>query len=661
MKAFYSNSITDFIDDDTDKIIGTLTHKSGLAGFYQQLRTQTLSWKTEIELLKDVLSSILNKISDKEAGILLEYPIARRGKRIDIVLIIKGIIIVIEFKNGKNTFDSQDEEQLLDYCLDLRDFHKESKGKIIVPILLVQGIAEMPIVTEIQNQSIQSIVYASSTSLGVLLEKILSAYISNDSMHFLDWENSEYEPTPTIIEAAQALYAGKSVKAISRSHAGTKNLTRTSNAVIDAIKYARANNKKVICFITGVPGAGKTLAGLDIAHHEELQTKDGALATFLSGNAPLIKVLREALARDAYQRLKENDTTRKKEQERVIAFIENVHRFIDEYFLEKDKAPGTKVVIFDEAQRAWNAEQSKRKFDRDFSEPEMMFEIMNRHQDWAVVVALIGGGQEINTGESGLREWGDNIINKFQDWEVYISPELKVGNHSTGNLTLFEHIPLNIKVNENKDLHLDVSIRAYKAEELSNWVNQVLLNNPLVASEIFAESLSEYKIVITRKLSDARQWLRKNCKGTRRMGLVASSGGRRLVAEGLEVKTELDAANWFLNSKNDVRSSYYLELPATEFSIQGLELDWVGVSWDLDLRRSDSDWDVKSFKGTVWQNVNSNEKRTYVLNKYRVLLTRAREGMVIFVPEGSKEDYTRPPAQYDNIFNYLKSCGIPEI
>lgn len=662
MKAFYSNSLDGFLVEDTDKIIGILTQKSGLSGFYQQLHTQTSSWKAEIEILKSAVSKVQSKVSNsRSSGILLEYPIARRGKRIDAVLIINGIIFIIEFKNGKSTFDSIDEEQLLDYCLDIRDFHKRSLYKKIVPVLLISKGYDNNRNSNEQSEYVLPVIFAHGQNISDRLEIALTTQGHEEQINYEDWENSDYEPTPTIIEAAQTLYAGKSVVEISRSHAGTKNLNRTSEAVINAIEYARQNNRKIICFITGVPGAGKTLAGLNIAHHPSLQNKEGALATFLSGNAPLIKVLREALARDSYKRSKTDGVTKKKEHDRVIAFIENVHRFIDNYFTSPEKIPNNKVVIFDEAQRAWNAEQSKRKFDRAFSEPEMMLEIMDRHTDWAAVVALIGGGQEINTGEAGLREWGNNIVNKFPQWEVFISSELKTGSHSTGNLTLFERAPSNVTVNENKDLHLDVSIRAYKAEELSHWVSQVLLNNNEKASQLFQDYLTEYKIVITRDINTAKEWLRLNCKGTRRMGMVASSGGRRLIAEGLDVKSELDAANWFLNPRTDVRASYYLEIPATEFSIQGLELDWTGVCWDLDLRRTNKDWDIKAFKGTVWQNVNSNEKRTYVLNKYRVLLTRAREGMVIWIPKGDEQDATRPPKEYDKIFNYLKSCGIPEI
>lgn len=664
MKAFYSNSIENFLSDDTNRIVGILTQKSGSAGFYQQTHTQTFSWRNEIEILKNSIKEIFTKINSNSSndGILLEYPIPRRGKRIDAILVLGGRLFVIEYKNGKDSFDTIDKEQLIDYCLDLRDFHKSSKHREIIPVLLVKNSDAHKKYNTFLSEYISPILYSNAETLGSNIFDVLTSQYKEVQINYSEWENSNYEPTPTIIEAAQILYAGKSVEEISRSHAGTKNLNRTTNVVIDAINYAKANKKKIVCFITGVPGAGKTLAGLNIAHHSDLQNKGGALATFLSGNAPLIKVLREALSRDSYNRNKKStDTTRKKEHDRVIAFIENVHRFIDEYFVDSNKIPNNKVVIFDEAQRAWNADQSKRKFDRDYSEPEMMFQIMQRHNDWSVIVALIGGGQEINTGEAGLREWGNNIINKFSNWEVFISPELKTGNHSTGDLTLFDSIPRNIIIKENKDLHLEVSIRAYKAEQLSLWVSLLLSNNPIDASLVLKEYLKEYKILITRELKIAKQWLKHNCLGTRRMGLVASSGGRRLIAEGLDVKAELDAGNWFLNPKTDVRSSYYLEVPATEFSIQGLELDWVGVCWDLDLRRDEIDWDIKAFKGTKWQNVNSKEKQMYVLNKYRVLLTRAREGMIIWIPKGEEEDATRPPKEYDRIYKYLKACGISDV
>jgi hypothetical protein len=664
MGAFYSTSIINFIDEANTSIVGSLTIKSGLSGFHQQMHSQTLSWDEEINILKSAFKQLLNQHPHiAQFGVLLEYPIARRDKRIDAVILANATIIIVEFKVGKTEYSNVDRDQLLDYCLDLRDFHYESRGKNIVPVLLATNAGKVPAATLDTTDFVKPVFFADKNTFPQIFTEILNQYDgSSQELSLEKWNNSDYSPTPTIIEAAQTLYAGKSVVEISRSHAGRKNLTKTSNAVVDAIKIAKANNEKIVCFITGVPGAGKTLAGLNIAHDKEFQDSEKSIATFLSGNGPLIKVLRGALGRDAHKKLQKKDKAAKqKESDRVIAFIENVHRFLDHYFFDKDRTPNNKIVIFDEAQRAWNAEHSMRKFQRPFSEPEMMFEIMNRHEDWAVIVALVGGGQEINTGEAGLPEWGRIIQEKFNNWKIYISPQLKVGNHSTGDLTLFEQEPKDLNIVENSDLHLDVSIRSYKAEKLSHWVSLVLSNSPAAAKLLFETDLINYKIVLTRDLDNAKNWLKERCKGTRRMGLVASSGGRRLKPFGLDVRTPLEAEHWFLNDKADVRSSYYLEIPATEFGVQGLELDWVGVCWDLDLKRNRTAWDFNAFVGTKWQKVEKGENQNYLINKYRVLLTRAREGMVIFVPNGAIDDPTRPPAHYDQIATYLKTCGLLEI
>ncbi|WP_295770091.1 DUF2075 domain-containing protein [uncultured Mucilaginibacter sp.] len=664
MGAFYINAISQFINETVDSITGKLTRASGKAGFYQQMHSQTASWEEEISLLQDVLTQVISAFVDATSwGILLEYPIARRSKRIDVVLICNEIIVVIEFKAGRNEYTVADQEQLLDYCLDLRDFHFQSRGRTIVPLLLATNAKDIENAIFKSEHLVQSMIFANSSNLApTLLATIKTLDGKCKTQDFEEWDRSNYSPTPTIIEAAQTLYSGKSVIEISRSHAEATNLTKTTTAVINAIKHAKGNNKKIICFITGVPGAGKTLAGLDIAHHSEFQTSENASATFLSGNGPLIKVLREALKRDSTKRLKQEDKSVKaREQERIIAFIENVHRFIDAYFFDKSKIPNTQIVIFDEAQRAWNAEHSLRKFNRNHSEPEMMFEVMNRHEDWAVIVALVGGGQEINTGEAGLPEWGRVIAQRFNNWTAYISPELKVGDHSTGNLTLFEQQPSNVNIIEAPELHLSVSIRSYKAEGLSRWVNQVLTNNPIAASDTYKTDLIDYNIIITRDLNKAKQWLKDNCLGSRRMGLVASSGARRLRPYGLEVRTEFEEPEWFLNPRDDIRSSYYLEIPATEFGVQGLELDWTGVCWDGDLRRQKGVWEFKSFKGSKWLSVSKKENQTYIINKYRVLLTRAREGMVIFVPQGDNEDPTRNPQVYNDIANYLVECGVKEL
>lgn len=654
MPAFYINSIKAFIDDDPRRIVGILTSESGIAGFYQQQHTQTLAWGKQINILKECLSFLS---SEYNGSVLLEYPIPRRAKRIDTVLLVNNLIFVIEFKIGAMDYYRNDKIQVEDYCLDLRDFHKESRDKVIVPILVASDAS--PVSNEVPNilDNVHSVLLANGKNLHLIIRKCIKALLDKDIIDLHGWNNSQYLPTPTIIEAAQHIYSGKNVKEISRSQAGADNLSATTNAVIEAIRKAKDDHAKTICFITGVPGAGKTLAGLNIVHSNQLHN-EGHLGVFLSGNGPLVQVLCEALARDNAER---TSITIGESRRKVSTFIQNVHNFLDAYFYDESKVPIDNVVLFDEAQRAWNSEQSKRKFNRDYSEPEMMLSIMDRHQDWAVIVALIGGGQEINTGEAGLAEWGRNLADKFPHWRIYISPELKEGHHSTAGHTLFESTPEQLSIYENSDLHLKVSIRSYKAELLSHWVGLFLDGTSDLAHTVLFEELNNYPILFTRDLNKARSWLKKKCRGSRRGGLIASSGARRIRPYGLDVTSEIDVPKWFLEDVEDIRSSSFLEIPATEFAVQGLELDWTCLCWGLDLRRTNDQWAFFKFVGTKWQNVNKTEMKQFILNKYRVLLTRAREGIIIWVPEGDHEDRTRDPELYSGIVEYLKSCGIKEI
>lgn len=601
-----------------------------------------------------ILRAALTSDFARDCYLLLEYPIPRRGKRIDAVILVHDIILVLEFKCGARTYDREARTQVEDYCLDLRDFHAESRRRVLVPFLVATNAEnESAPVGEVIDW-VAPVWLANASSLPCLLEKAIVRYGNLTAAPIVPecWNRAEYAPTPTIIEAARVLYEGQNVREISRCHAGAENLTRTSAAVMRAIQAARSNSRKTICFVTGVPGAGKTLAGLNIVHNRELH--EGSLGVFLSGNGPLVRVLSEALARDDRQRTGRSISESRR---RVSTFIQNVHRFIDAHFAGS-AAPPDRVVIFDEAQRAWNAEQSLRKFRRNRSEPEIMLDIMDRHEGWAVIVALVGSGQEINTGEAGLSEWGRALADRFRHWNVRISPHL-VGEQSLGD-GLFQVAPEGLEVVEDHNLHLDVSLRSYKAEAVSEFVSHLLSTR--VAHARTALSLcQDFPIVLTRDIDKARAWLRYRQRGSRRIGLIASSGGRRLRAHGFDVQAELDVENWFLNSASDVRSSYYLETPATEFGIQGLELDWTGVCWDIDLVPERDGWSISAFRGTNWQNVRDPTRRQYVLNKYRVLLTRAREGMIIWVPPGDPSDRTRPPQRYDCIAEYLQSCGVKKI
>ena len=375
-------------------------------------------------------------------------------------------------------------------------------------------------------------------------------------------------------------------------------------------------------------------------------------------------VLREALARDEQAQVKERGQVIAKADaaRKVKGFIQNIHHFRDANLVTADPSI-ERVVVFDEAQRAWDLNQAtkfmaQKKGVQNFnmSEPEFLISVMDRHSDWCTIVCLVGGGQEINAGEAGLTEWFAALKKRFPGWKVYTSPHLTHrdyhwGQDLAGILTGLQH-------QMREELHLAVSVRSFRAENLSEFVSALVAGEANIARSLYEQIKAFYPIVLTRDLHQAKSWLRSHARGSERFGLVASSGASRLKPEGINVHEKISATYWFLNEKSDVRSSYYLEDPATEFDIQGLELDWVGVCWDADLRRADGRWSHHKFRGTVWQNVNNEYQRAYLANAYRVLLTRARQGMILYVPNGDPGDPTREPRYYDGVVRFLKDCGL---
>lgn len=658
MPAYFLSTLASITKTDSDQILGALSRGIESDSFYDLKVLAIRSWKSQLQVIKEAAVK-LQQLVPASAGwhILLEYPIPRRGKRADMILIADDVIIVGEFKVGSTKFTTEDARQVIGYCLDLRDFHEESRGQLLIPLLIATDAPNHTagLVPPRTSALVQPLCTANASMLAETICTMVQTYRASQlHVDATRWNNSKYFPTPTIVEAAQALYARQDVREISQSHAGATNLSITSDAVVQAIHYARDNSKKVICFVTGVPGSGKTLAGLNIVHNPTLQEGGSPIGSFMSGNGPLIAVLREALARDHDNR---TGTTREEARRKISAFIQNIHLYIKEYIdNHPNYAPMDRVIIFDEAQRAWDAKQNARKWRRNASEPMMILSTMDRHPDWAVIVALVGNGQEIHDGEAGLPEWGRVLSEEQKHWEVFISPELLSAANRDDKLALFQKIPENLCITTDARLHLNVSLRAYKAKQLSDWVDAVLNKAPHKANSIIAD-LVDYPILLTRSLETARDWLRKQTQGTRRCGLVASSGARRLRPHAIDVTIDLPVESWFLNPQEDVRSSSFLELAATEFAIQGLELDWIGVCWGDDLRWLNGQWDFHRFLGTKWQRVANETKRKFMINKYRVLLTRAREGMVIWVPEGSKEDTTRRPEFYEETAEYLLSCG----
>ena len=502
-------------------------------------------------------------------------------------------------------------------------------------------------------------VLAGAADLQPIIDGCLAIGVGSP-IDFDAWAASGYQPTPTIVEAAQALYQQHGVEEIARSDAGARNLGATTNCIAEIIEASKAGQRKSICLVTGVPGAGKTLAGLNIATKRAQEHSDEH-AVFLSGNGPLVAVLREALARDeaAREGISKKDAARK-----VASFIQNIHHFRDEA-LRDPGPPYERVVVFDEAQRAWTRDQAAKFMqtkrghaDFDMSEPEFLISVMDRHSDWCVVICLIGGGQEINTGEAGLIEWLSALKTRFAHWDVYVSNRL--GDPDYVSDAAAADLLTSLAVHEQNDLHLAVSMRSFRAEALSAFVGHIVENRPIDARRVYSEIAERYPIWLTRDLDEARAWLKSQARGSERFGLLASSGGYRLRPEGLHVKAKIEAPTWFLNDRTDVRSAFYCEEVATEFDVQGLELDWAGVCWDADFRYLDGRWASHCFRGTSWQQVNAPEGRLYLKNAYRVILTRARQGMIIFVPSGAPDDPTRPPAYYDQTFEFLRECGVPQ-
>jgi hypothetical protein len=646
--AYYDSPVSVFQHESPESILGKLA----LHNQHELEHLQRNAWLVQVEVLKE-------QISDLGHGhLFFEFFIPRMGKRADCVLVISGIVFVIEFKVGSVRFDRHAIDQVHDYALDLKNFHLGSHDALIVPILVAtnaQGSAADPIFA---SDGVATPLMLSSMDIREIISKA-PELAHGRSIDLEAWKTSGYRPTPTIIEAAQALYEKHDVNEISRSDAGAKNLRSTTIRIADIIEYSKREGRKSLCFVTGVPGAGKTLAGLNIAA-SRAEGHEDEHAVFLSGNGPLVIVLREALARDQVDRHK----VKKAEALRQVrSFVQNIHHFRDEY-LHDQAEPFEKVVIFDEAQRAWTRDQASkfmqsRRGQADFnqSEPEFLIGVMDRHHDWCTVVCLIGGGQEINTGEAGLLEWLTALKTNYPGWDVHASSLLE-DRHYTVDKRAVELLA-DPRISLHADLHLSVSMRSFRAEKLSSFVSLVLDANADEAEPLLKELLTNYPVWVTRDLNEAKAWLRLMARGSERTGLVASSGAHRLRPEGIHIKSSIDPASWFLSEKSDVRSSYYLEDVATEFDIQGLELDWVGVCWDADLRGINGNWECNAFRGSKWQSVKAETRQLYLVNAYRVLLTRARQGMVIFVPIGDESDATRPPEFYDGTYQLLLDCGVP--
>lgn len=661
-KAYYSSTIEEFLSTNENLILASMVkaHPFDLNDLTRN------SWIEEVSILKD-------NLFDVDGHIMLEYSIPRMGKRVDVVAISDGLVFLMEFKTGADEYIPSAVDQVMDYALDLKNFHAGSFDKIIVPIVVCPEAPDVKNQINMYEDKILHVLKANKKTLSTVLREVKLKFFNEPYIDPQRWINSEYKPTPTIIEAAQALFNEHTVEDIYRNDAEATNLSITMEEIKRIIFHSRENKRKSIIFVTGVPGAGKTLVGLKLAT-ELYNSKTEDDAVFLSGNQPLVTVLQEALSRDKVQHEAERGNRISKDfaKKEVKKFIQIIHHYRD-YYVGNEICPYERIAIFDESQRAWTKDEissfmarKKRIKNFDYSEPEFLISTMDRWNDWAVIVCLVGGGQEINKGEAGLPEWFDSMRRSFPHWDVYAAKNLDDSEYLRGRN--WNDMVQGISVHINEGLHLATSIRSFRSENVSLLVKYLLDNDLVKAKAVYENLKDKYPIAITRDLTKAKEWVKTNARGNERYGLFASSSAARLKPYGVyyaKDRNSISPENWFLNPKEDIRSSYFMESVASEFETQGLEVDYALIAWDADLRIEDDKWNFYQMSNRLtppnWSRINSENNRLYLKNAYRVLLTRARQGFVIYIPNGSNEDVTRKPYFYDKTYEYLKKIGIEEI
>jgi DUF2075 family protein len=657
-------SLTDFMLVGDGQLLGELTEAVASTGIQSTRTTQIETWKTLIKLLKRCACALIDRHQAANGWhLILEYELPRRQKRPDAIFLAEDVILVVEFKVGAKSHDASSRWQVEDYCLNLRDFHEGSSGRSIVPVLCSTAA---PCVTSSPATSNSRVTPIRLTNADDLPDTLLSAYLTQHDPRGVPinadiWVDAPYRPTLSIIEAAERLYENHDVREISHSYAS--NLDATTEMLAEIIREARAQQQRYVCFVTGVPGAGKTLTGLNVVHDPSLRAEGGPSGIFLSGNGPLVKVVRKALVLSQ----KRAGRRRQDSAHEVSTFIQNVHQFLRYHREHPTALPHEHVVVFDEAQRAWDREQMQRKQGVDSSEAAELFDVMDRLDGWAVIIALVGGGQEIFLGEAGLEEWGRAVAARPR-WRVVASPEVVSGGASVSGHRLFaDGVPPGIEFRSEPLAHLSVGVRSFRAQRLAEWVDAVL-NLDIERARSLVPDHREFPLHFTRDLNAAKAWLRaRNQPGNgQRAGLIATSEDQRLRAYGLErssaFRLDYSFERWFLMPPADVRSSHTLEVAASEFECQGLELDWVGLCWGGDLTPSNTGgWEYRKFRGSAWNQVRGDRERAYVRNRYRVLLTRARLGMVIWVPPGRADDSTLDPTRFDRIAQLLQAVGVPEL
>ncbi len=684
MTAWYDSPCNNFINSKTDSVVGQLARSAAREG-WGTTPEQEQEWTKSVDILKSTLSEkkegrseiLQSALADPRLhefqSIILEYDFRRRGLRMDCVLLAPGIIVILEFKRHEPTL--ADRDQAMSYAINLCEFHEVTqkgihKGDAIIAPIVVSTRTK---VTSDNNVSFQSKPWDAIFSMALMsdaetladtLASVLSFRRGTHPISCNEWVSSKFKPSSSIIDAAVSLYGQHSVSAIEEHALPTKIIKECVKELESIVREVREKKEKRVIFISGAPGAGKTLVGLQLLFGTEK-------SVFVTGNAPLVDVLQLALKnsyreKNAANQLNIPSGYKKEQISRVINLatfnIEKAHRFLKDRSTLSTPTDET-LVIFDEAQRTYLKGRSvvSERLERD--EAELILEALEKQNPGKglVIICLLGHNQAINTGESGVISWF-KAVNKAKGWSYQIDEKTLSLNGLFDDISSRQMWSNHSKRKSLEKGHLDHSLRFWKNRDVEIWASAVVHGDSDKAMEV-ATSLGQegIRIYLTRELKTAKNWVNGLRVGEERLGMIASSQARRLIAEGIHILPQSDSkiGHWMLAPSGDIRSSNTLDVAQNQFQIQGLELDYALVCWDADFRRAKTGWEAYNISGTKWQKQSKKEEQAYRENSYRVLLTRARKGMVIYIPNGdeSQIDETRNPSFYDGIFEFLVTCG----
>ncbi|HEY4433556.1 MAG TPA: DUF2075 domain-containing protein [Candidatus Cybelea sp.] len=597
--AGWHGSVSKFISQDGASVVDDLRRFVSFLHFNVE-EPQQRAWTDSVRVLKRELRTLVDGYpATGDWGLILEYELPREmGRRPDALLLTGDSVQVLEFKNRRYA-DLPDVDQLKAYARDLQEYHGATHD---VGVLSVLSLDDAPLPPERHGP----VWIVGGRNLSSCLDA-LAKRPPSPPPNIKEWLNAEYVPLPSLVASARSIFEHEDLPRIKRAESA--GIPQALDALRTIAEHAKDHDERHIAFVTGVPGAGKTLLGLQFVYRTSFSGADRP-ALLLSGNGPLVDVLQHAL--------------------KSKVFVQPVHGFLKQYGGHRARLPTERIWVYDEAQRAWDSDRVREKRGHEYTEHQDLIRLGDRTPDWAVILGLIGEGQEINVGEEGgVALWREAIAESKNAWVVHCPAH--IAHHFDG---------FNVRIDE--ALNLTTSLRSHRAGDVHRWV-RATLDGRLREAATVARALREaiFDLYVTRDIDEAKAYVRLRYAGDpkRRYGLLGSSKAKHLPRYGVNtdwmVTKSFRPGPWYNDPASSSTSSCAMLETATEFSCQGLELDFAIVGWDDDLL-----WDGVRWQTSRRPHKAAKDARQLRINSYRVLLTRGRDGMIIFVPPVSELDAT---------------------